>query len=178
MDNPFDDASLSREDEEARVRRALGMGTGRNYKGSLTGGGQHRSFVRDGEVPVTIINRKPEDQRRHEVELAGLRTQLTSEREARLRAERALHEAQASIQSLQTRIAHADMARAEKLPEPEIAPERQPEPEPEVAPAAPVLVKAEPIAPSAPVAKPAAEPVADAEPIEWWTEAYRSGKRR
>ena len=69
-------------------------------------------FVQDGDVPVTIVNRAkatldvvPSSSRLSQAEAA-----LATERTARLRAERALSEAQIAIRDLRTKQAHADLA--------------------------------------------------------------------
>jgi hypothetical protein len=77
-----------------------------------------RRFVRDGEVPVVVLNRAREVGGTQAVptnRLALAENALRSERAARERAERALHEAQANIQHLQTQIGHATLAHAEIL---------------------------------------------------------------
>ena len=73
-------------------------------------------FVQDGDVPVTVLNRS----RPHEAEpstgsnrLGMAEAALASERTARLRAERALSEAQAAMRDLQTKLGHAELARQE-----------------------------------------------------------------
>lgn len=78
------------------------------------GGMPRRRFVRDGEVPVVVLHPKSEADSRHAATIADLTRQRDSERAARLRAEQSLHEALATIQTLQTRLAHADIAREER----------------------------------------------------------------
>lgn len=78
------------------------------------GGMPRRRFVRDGEVPVVVLHPKSEADSRHAATIADLTRQRDSERAARLRAEQSLQDALATIQSLQTRLAHADLARDER----------------------------------------------------------------
>ena len=81
---------------------------------SQNGGMPRRRFVRDGEVPVVVLHPKSEADSRHAATIVDLTRQRDSERAARLRAEQSLQDALATIQSLQTRLAHADLARDER----------------------------------------------------------------
>lgn len=80
---------------------------------------QVRRFVRDGEVPVVVVNRREsggEGVAGAAVNrLALAETALGVEHAERLRCERALLEAQASLRELQTKIGHAILARDEAL---------------------------------------------------------------
>jgi len=123
------------DDAEQQMRRALGLygdaprprpESERSEPVQRAGGGfmqgvHRRRFVQDGEVPVTVVRRDvpdaahpgsgqaaPTSSRLQRVEAA-----LASETAARERAERALHEAQAAVQALQTKIGHNDLAKNE-----------------------------------------------------------------
>ena len=126
------------DDAEAQMRRALGLfgdaprgrpEMERSEPGQRTGGGfmqggaHRRRFVQDGEVPVTVVRRDaseptpsgaapsgPSHSRLHRVETA-----LQTESAARDRAERALQEAQAALQALQTKIGHNELAKNEAV---------------------------------------------------------------
>jgi hypothetical protein len=132
------------DDAEQQMRRALGLhGDGprprpegeRSEPGQRGGGGafiqggvHRRRFVQDGEVPVTVVRRDmpdaahpgaahsgtgqsgPTSSRLQRVEAA-----LAAETATRERAERALHEAQAALQALQTKIGHNELAKNEAL---------------------------------------------------------------
>ncbi len=77
-----------------------------------------RRFVRDGEVPVVVLNRPRDIPGGAAVptnRLAVAENALRMERAARERAERALHEAQTNLQHLQTQIGHAALAHKEAL---------------------------------------------------------------
>jgi hypothetical protein len=77
-----------------------------------------RRFVRDGEVPVVVLNRARDIGTAPAAptnRLAIAENALKLERGLRERAERALHEAQASVQHLQTQMGHAKLAHAEAL---------------------------------------------------------------
>ena len=124
------------DDTEARVRRALGLNSA-----PPTGGRRHESapsstrqsmdrpksrFVRDGEVPVVVLNARRDnephnsDQRAAQASLATNRRDeseiiVKAERKAREAAERRLSEATAMIQDLQTKLGHAVLSRDEAV---------------------------------------------------------------
>jgi hypothetical protein len=125
------------DDAEQQMRRALGLygdaprprpENERTEPAQRAGGGfmqgvHRRRFVQDGEVPVTVVRREapdaahpgggqaaPTSSRLQRVEAA-----LAAETAGRERAERALHEAQAAVQALQTKIGHNDLAKNEAL---------------------------------------------------------------
>jgi hypothetical protein len=126
------------DDAEQQMRRALGLygdaprprpdgerqDQGQRTGGGFTPGGLHRRrFVQDGEVPVTVVRRDapdaahggggqagPTSSRLQRVEAA-----LAAETAGRDRAERALHDAQAALQALQTKMGHNDLAKNEAV---------------------------------------------------------------
>ncbi len=124
------------DDAEQQMRKALGLygdsprprpDGDRSEQAQRGGGGggfmqgvHRRRFVQDGEVPVTVVRRDapeagpgqsgPTSSRLQRVEAA-----LAQETAGRERAERALHEAQAALQALQTKIGHNDLAKNEAL---------------------------------------------------------------
>lgn len=125
------------DDAEQQMRKALGLygdtprprpDGDRQDTPQRTGGGfmqgvHRRRFVQDGEVPVTVVRRDapdaghpgtgqvgPTSSRLQRVEVA-----LAAETTGRERAERALHEAQAALQALQTKIGHNDLAKNEAV---------------------------------------------------------------
>ena len=77
---------------------------------------QRRRFVRDGEVPVTVIQR---DHRQDDTsganQLDAARQAIRSQAAGRERAERLLAEAQATVRSLQTAIAHERLAKDDAI---------------------------------------------------------------
>ncbi len=118
---------------EAQMRRALGLFGGMRQRtdndrgeqqnrpmdrfGSQGGnqGLHRRRFVQDGEIPVTVVRRdtvadaaNPQSSRLQRAEAA-----LATETAARDRAERQLHDVQAQVAALQTKIGHAELARVE-----------------------------------------------------------------
>lgn len=127
-------------DVEAQMRRALGLYGGmrprldndrsdqsvramdRFGQQSVNLGGSQglhrRRFVQDGEIPVTVVRRDPAGENANSPQSSRLqRTEaaLAAETAARERAERALHDAQAQISALQTKIGHADLATNEAV---------------------------------------------------------------
>ncbi|MDD2878253.1 MAG: hypothetical protein PHT60_08710 [Acidiphilium sp.] len=193
MFNTPNEAEISDDETEARIRRSLGLSAtvaphnnSGNHSNTTHGSGgsslPRRRFVRDGEVPVVVLHPKSESENRHAAALADLTRQRDLERAARSRAEHALQEALGTIQTLQTRLAHADLARTERAApvfvKPAIA-------EPAIAePAVTEPAIAEPAAPSTalvadappphrrrrakPVATVATAEEAEPTPIKWW----------
>jgi hypothetical protein len=120
---------------EARMRLALGLtGSSRPAPSGQTSGlhshtpqqqgsshdasrPQRRRFAQDGDVPVVMLNRGREMDNGGESRVQTLSNELRDERNNRQRAERALDEANLSIQSLKTKLAHAEMAFEERLRE-------------------------------------------------------------
>jgi hypothetical protein len=86
-------------------------------------GVHRRRFVQDGEVPVTVVRREQPDAAHASAGQAGptssrvqrIEAALATETAGRERAERALHEAQAALQALQTKIGHNDLAKNEAV---------------------------------------------------------------
>jgi hypothetical protein len=77
-----------------------------------------RRFVKDGEVPVVVLSPSREhgpDGPAPVNRIAAAEAALRSERAARERAERTLRETQATLQHIQTKLAHADLAHSEAL---------------------------------------------------------------
>jgi hypothetical protein len=107
--------------EEARMRQALGLRNGpsgpqvpQRREAEQRG----RRFVKDGEVPVVVVHssREPGAEGAPPVNrIAAAESLARTERNAREQAERALAEAQTTIQHLRTQLAHAEMAHREAL---------------------------------------------------------------
>ena len=119
-DSLSDDARLRA--TEAQMRRALGL-----YNASPTqdrpvpppaspgaSSPQRRRFVRDGEVPVSVI-RRDQDEGANTNKLDATRQALREQIEAREQAEHLLQEAQATIHDLQTKLAHERLAKDEAI---------------------------------------------------------------
>lgn len=107
--------------EEERMRQALGLRNGpsgptvpQRREAEQRG----RRFVKDGEVPVVVVHSSREagnDGAAPINRIAAAEAAARTERNAREQAERALAEAQSTIQHLRTQLAHADIAHREAL---------------------------------------------------------------
>jgi len=164
--------SLEGQVDEARVRRALGLQGPVTQHQQRPEQARHRHrFVSDGAVPVVMLNQG---------EGGGLKERLTvaesaleHERAQHGATKRALFDAQASLQALQTRLAHAELAHNEA-----IAAERRARQTAEEALTA--LQNAPPPEPERPTktvrAKlPRVPRVArEQKPVRWWTPSYRA----
>ena len=149
---------------------------------------RHR-FVRDGEVPVVVVNGHGAPEAAPNGQAAGMQAKLLAERQARAEAERALAEAQATVRSLQAKLAHAELAHAEAL-----AAERRVREAAETAPrdatatrgaagrrprgAAPVPAADAPTAEPTPKRTRAAKPAREPKPVKWWLPSYKAYKDR
>jgi hypothetical protein len=109
---------------EAQMRRALGLGNSVLAKvqtaHSIPSSGSpthRRHFVRDGEVPVTVIHH--DDQSRTN-KLEAARQAFREQIAVREQAERQLADAQATIQALETQLAHERIASQEALSRAEV----------------------------------------------------------
>jgi hypothetical protein len=114
-DSPSDDSRLRA--TETQMRHALGL-RGHTPPRSSTSGlqPQRRRFIRDGEVPSTVLRRDHQPDGEAGVnQLEAARHAIRSEAVARERAERSLADAQVSIRDLQTKLAHERLARDEAL---------------------------------------------------------------
>jgi hypothetical protein len=119
-DSLSDDARLQA--TEAQMRRALGLHNAsptqdrpvpsRTAPGASSS--QRRRFVRDGEVPVSVI-RRDQDDGANANKLDATRQALREQAEAREHAEHLLQEAQATIRDLQTKLAHERLAKDEAI---------------------------------------------------------------
>lgn len=122
MSSPDSSPSTTAEEPgtaEARMRRALGLGSGT----SSVQPAQRRSepartrprFVRDGEVPVVVLNSSRNADAAPNGRDAALQAALVAEQAARATAERSLAEALATVRSLQTKLAYAELAHDEAV---------------------------------------------------------------
>ena len=107
---------------EAQMRRALGLRNTSQTQAiplpatptASTSHPQRRRFVRDGEVPVSVIHRDQGDASGTNA-LEAARQALREQVAAREHAEHLLQEAQATIHDLQTKLAHERLARDEAV---------------------------------------------------------------
>ena len=103
---------------ELQMRRALGLdqeptlrGPTAQASGPSAGPPQRRHFVRDGEVPVTIIHRHSGHDVAHDLDEA--RQALAAQTAAHEEAERALANARSTIRDLETKLGHERLAKEE-----------------------------------------------------------------
>ena len=153
------------------MRRALDVGAheGRGRQDQAHGPRPMRQFAQDGDVPVVRLQGRKDPG----VQAASARLEevLQAERAAREQADAALKQANATIQALQTKVAHAEIAHQEAL----AAQAREFESR---------LAEMEPVKrePERRRARPAASPAdgesAEAEPVEWWVPGWREGLGR
>lgn len=107
---------------ESRMRRALGLqgsGSGRQappQQRADQARPRHR-FVQDGGVPVVVLNSRGDTDPTAPLKarIAELEAAIEGERAHHAATKRAVQEGQATIQALQTRLAHTDLAHAEAL---------------------------------------------------------------
>jgi hypothetical protein len=119
-DSLSDDERLSA--TEAQMRRALGLRNTSQTQAipppaTPTASASHpqrRRFVRDGEVPVTVIHRDQGDASGTNA-LEAARQALREQVAAREHAEHLLQEAQATIHDLQTKLVHERLASDEAV---------------------------------------------------------------
>ncbi len=131
MNETLDDVRLRA--AEAQMRHALGLdGQAQAPRGDeqqpppqgptpdrLTLHRPPRRFVKDGEVPVTVVRRTHPGEVAANIapaasnQLEAARQTIRSQAVATERAERALNDAQATIRDLRTKLAHERMAREE-----------------------------------------------------------------
>ena len=120
-DSPSDEVRLRA--TETQMRRALGLndaGPAKSEPGPATApsNGPHRPFrrfVRDGDVPVSVIHRDDPAAATGTNQLDAARQTIRSLSVAREQAERQLSEAQNAVRDLQTKLAHERMAKEEAI---------------------------------------------------------------
>ena len=199
---PFPGAPIT---DEARMRQALGL----SDDGAVPRLPQRREpevrgrrFVRDGEVPVVVLNAAKDASAvgpaTPHSRVAAAEAALRAERLAHQQTEQALKDAQAAVGRLETKLAHAELAHSEALAA-ERASRESAERARDEAAAARVALEAR-IAELTPVERPrrgrkpgavpakrpAAKPrrkAADAkqrepQPVKWWLPSYRAKLRK
>lgn len=126
MSDPADSPKplpLALSSEEARMRQALGLHADKPVLRPAPRrepDGRSRRFVKDGEVPVVVLG-APKDAAAAPASsaasnrLASLEGELRSERAKREKLEQSLREAHATIERLETKLAHSELAHGEAL---------------------------------------------------------------
>jgi hypothetical protein len=120
-DSPSDEVRLRA--TETQMRRALGLhdaGPSKSEPGPTPApsNGPHRPFrrfVRDGDVPVSVIHRDDPTAATGTNQLDAARQTIRSLSVAREQAERQVAEAQNVVRDLQTKLAHERMAKDEAI---------------------------------------------------------------
>jgi hypothetical protein len=185
IDNPNTPLSLDNQIDEDRVRRALGLttsGSHQTHQQRPEQARQRHRFVADGAVPVVMLNRTDGETAGLRDRLAAAETALETERAAHAATKRALHDAQAAYQALQTRFGHTELSHNEALKA-----ERDARRAAEEALAAlqAERLAAPPPAPrktviavgDRPIRKPRLGGAAkESKPVRWWTPSYRAKK--
>ena len=145
-----------------------------------TPSGRHRHrFVADGEVPVVMVQSRPDQPANNRLDAAA--AVLAEERAARERAERALAAANATIRDLQTKLAHATLAQDEAAAalhtaQQQLAAAVAPPVADDTA-AAPRLVRRRGRPPkSAGAATPAKPRAPTQKPVKWWVKGWRANE--
>lgn len=105
------------------MRRALGL-TGGGGNGRTAGpviqqrpdqARQRHRFAQDGSVAVTVLNHRPDELTAKEARITELQASLENERTQHAATRRTLGEQQSAVQTLQTRLAHMELAHRDAL---------------------------------------------------------------
>lgn len=153
---------------ESRMRLALGLRgpAGQPVQQRADQARARHKFVQDGGVPVVVLNSRGDQEAAHKARVSELEGQLETERGHHAATRRALQEAQAAAQGLQTRLAHAELAHRDALAAAQQA-----------MGAALETAKAAVPPPRKVVRKSAIERLprdAEPKPVKWWTPTYRA----
>ena len=146
---------------EARMRAALQSRSPASYEGHAPRNRQR--FVQDGQVPVVVLNPRHHHVDKDRTAAAELERAIAFEREVRQAAETRLKQAEETIRQLQTRLAHAELARVEAAS----------------VISAPVVdaVLEKTVPPTKQQVKRAKPTLAQDKPVEWWTPGWRERLR-
>ena len=118
--DPLSKAPSSTPADETRMRLALGLDRPQSSRPAQIQPEQARArrrFVRDGEVAVTVVSAQRQDAAEGSArdQLAAAEQALAAERAAHAQTTRSLQEALANVRSLQTKLAHAELAHGEAI---------------------------------------------------------------
>ena len=211
--NGAPNAPLDTQTAEQKMRRALGLHS--SNKGQSPSNAprtpqqrpdqarQRHRFVQDGGVPVTVVNHRTDESGALKERIGDLERMLETERTQHAAARRALTEAQAAVQAIETRLVHAELAHQEALNQERRAldgarlalaeaqaqlhqapalrrrslaePSRvTPEPVVEEMAAAPLATKAAATVEPKKRGRPRTRPLPEPKPVRWWTPSFRS----
>ena len=101
--------------DEDRMRAALGLTPQHAHSDQPAEHGRHSARDHDGPVTVVSTRRMFDTADSSRARLATLTDELKAERSERVAAQQALADARQTIQQLQTKLAHTEMATAEAL---------------------------------------------------------------
>ena len=158
------------------MRRALDVNTHEGGRGRQDQHGPRpaRQFAQDGDVPVVRLTGRKDHP--NPAASARLEDALNAERGAREQAEAALKQANATIQALQTKIAHTEMAHSEALADRDRAVEHARAAEQALAD---LRAAPSPEAKRAARVRPAEDEAGgESEPVQWWVPGWREGLGR
>ncbi len=188
-------------DDEIRMRAALGLTRDPQPQPSSNRPTQiahRRRFVRDGDMAVTMINPATSSDaisaQSPRGRLMAIEEALVAERASHGQTRRALEEALATIQALETKLAHGELAHAEAIRQEQAArakaetalqqlqvkPQEAEHVRPHAAAATAEPLEATAVRSSRRVGRPRKEASAgvEPEPVKWWLPSYRAAKRR
>ena len=170
MADPKNGAASDDDATESRMRLALGLRgpAGQPVQQRADQARARHKFVQDGGVPVVVLNSRGEQEGAHKARVAELEGQLETERTQHAATRRALGEAQAAAQGLQTRLAHAELAHRDALAAAQHALEAALEQARAAAPA-PVVRK---VVRKSPIERLPRNK--EPKPVKWWTPTYRA----
>ncbi len=184
MSSPDGSTTLTLNDTPAaedRMRAALGLTSGAAQQ-SRSSEQSHRPARREGQVASASARRPFETSASLQARLATLASELKTERSERVAAQQALSDAQRTIQQLQTKLAHAEMAAAEVLDierKARIAAETSLSQVVPMQPSRPEVPKpAEPKRRGRPPNKQHIVEEAEQEPVKWWLPGYKAAQAR
>jgi len=188
-DEDLPSSSSDSQSTESRMRRALGLqGPSRNAPQQRADQARPRHrFVQDGGVPVVVLNGRTDADpaASFRARIAELDAALEAERHAHGLTRRSLQELHTSVQSLQTRLVHTELAHrdamaAERRLRKEIEDAMQPGPDSQAKPPSANLgTLPRAIAADQPKmerkTRRAGRPAKSAEPqpVKWWLPGYR-----
>ena len=155
---------------ESRMRLALGLRgpSGQPVQQRADQARARHKFVQDGGVPVVVLNSRGEQDSAHKARITELEGQLDIERTQHAATRRALQEAQAATQGLQTRLAHAELAHRDAL----LAAQQALEAAVEQTKTAAPLPTPRKVVRKSPIERLPRDK--EPKPVKWWTPTYRA----
>ena len=160
---------------EDRMRAALGLIPGSAQQ-------NHKPARSEAQAAALYKPRPSETSDSLRARMATLASELKTERSERVAAQQALADAQRTIQQLQTKLAHAEMAAAEALQiehQARLSAEARLSQTVSAKPLKPEAPKlAEPKRRGRPPGKPLVAKEPEQQPVEWWLPSYKAAQAR